>query len=93
MDEPPAHRIEHCRGDAVAVVGYTDDPFAQYTALPPLAARLLDADTSGVLLVEQTTGDILARRALHPDGDLVAPPGPTSAPCPAADARGGPDRA
>ena len=94
MDEPPAHRIEHCRGDAVAVVGYSDDPVAQYTALPPLAVRLLDAGTSGVLLlVEQTTGDILARRALHPDGGLVAPPGPTSAPCPAADARGGPDRA
>ena len=73
MDEPPAYRIEHRRGDAVAVVGYSDDPFAQYTALPLLAIRLLDAGARGVLLlVEQTTGDILARRTLHPDGDHAA---------------------
>ena len=70
MASPPAYRIEHRLGDAVAVVGFSDDLFSQYTALPPLAVRLLDVGASGVLLlVEQATGEVFARRALHPDGD------------------------
>ena len=65
----PTYRIEHRRGDAVAVLGYSDDPRARYTALTPLAVQLLDAGATGVLLlVEQTTGDVLARRALLPPG-------------------------
>jgi len=77
---PPAasvaatYRIEHRSGDAVAVLGYSDDPFAPYTALPPIAMRLIDLGATGViLLVAQATGDVLARRALYPVPDRVAP--------------------
>ncbi|MDP9364264.1 MAG: hypothetical protein M3Q10_08580 [Chloroflexota bacterium] len=61
------YRVEHRRGDAVAVLGETDDPLARYTVLGSLAARLIDAGAEGMLLlVEQETGDVVARRALHP---------------------------
>ena len=84
----PTYRIEHRCGDAVAVLGYSDDPRARYTALTPLAVQLLDAGATGVLLlVEQTTGDVLARWALLPPGAdaaaidatlRVAPPVPAT---------------
>ena len=62
-----AYRVEHRRGDAVAVLGETDDPLARHTLLGPLAVRLLDVGAEGsLLLVEQETGEVIARRALHP---------------------------
>ena len=66
----PAYRIEHRRGDAAVVLGRTDDPLAQHSVLAPLAVQLVDAGATGVLLlIEEASGDVLARRALHPDGD------------------------
>jgi hypothetical protein len=63
------YRVEHRRGDVVAVAGDTDDPLAHYTLLVSLAARLLDAGVEGSLpLIERETGDVVARRALHAAG-------------------------
>ncbi len=65
-----AYRIEHRRGDAVAVLAHTDDPLAQHSVLAPLAVQLVDVGATGVLvLIEEASGDVLARRALHLDGD------------------------
>ena len=62
-----AYRVEHRRGDAVVVLAETDDPLARYTVLGTWAARLLDVGGEGsLLLVEQETGEVIARRALHP---------------------------
>ena len=70
----PAYRVEHRLGDAVAVLAHSDDPLARYTVLTPLAVRLLDARAAGMLgLVEQATGDVLARWALGPG---AVDPGP-----------------
>ena len=66
------YRIEHHRGDAAVVVGHSDDPMAPFTALPPHAMRLLDAGATGaLLLVDEATGDVLARRALLPETRLA----------------------
>ncbi len=74
-----AYRIEHRRGDAVAVLAYTDDPLAQHSVLAPLAVQLVDVGATGTLvLIEEASGDVLARRALHPDGDGSR--GPTRTP-------------
>ncbi len=69
-----AYRIEHRCGDAAAVLGYTDDPLAQHSVLAPLAVRLVDAGATGaLLLIEEASGDVLARRALHSSGDRARP--------------------
>ena len=69
----PLYRIEHRLGDAVSVVGYSDDPFARFRALSSHAIRLLDAGAAGAVhLVDQRSGDVLARRALLPEARPAA---------------------
>ena len=71
------YRIEHRRGDAAAVLGYTDDSLAQHNLLVPLALQLVDTGATGALvLIEVASGDVLARRALYPDGDQGRPGAP-----------------
>ena len=67
MNEPtPAYRIEHRQGDRVAVLGHADGWSS--TLLAPYAARLLaDRATGEVVLIEQATGAVVARRDHWPE--------------------------
>ena len=66
MDEVTAYRIEHRIGNRVEVLGYADGWSS--TMLAPFAVRLLaDHATGELLLVEQATGTVVARRYLWPE--------------------------
>lgn len=60
----PRFRIELRR-----VLGYSEDPEARVAALEPYAHQLLDGGVDGeLLLVEQATGEVVARRAVWVPG-------------------------
>jgi hypothetical protein len=67
------HRIEHRTGDAVTSLGRVADLAPHRTTLAPFVSRLLmDGETGIVVMVDESTGDDVARH------DLVS--GPQRAP-------------
>jgi len=64
------YRIEHWRAGKRAVIGTSDDPIARIEVLEPVADALLDRNLGGeVLLVEESSGVIVARRPVWLPGE------------------------
>ena len=60
------YRVEHRTEDSVEVVAYTSDVYASQQGLSRYAADLFMAGATGeVVLVDETTGDEVARRLLR----------------------------
>lgn len=71
------YRVEHRTGAETTVIARTSDAHARQAELSQHAARLMAAGATGELvLVEETTGDEVARRSLRPED----PPPPDTAP-------------
>jgi hypothetical protein len=70
------YRVEHRAGGVATVVAHTSDVHARQEELSQLAARLMRQGATGELvLVDEETGDDVARRALlPPPGDEAASP-------------------
>lgn len=64
------YRIEHWLHGERAVVGTSDDPVARIGALEPVAHGLLDRNVGGeLLLIEEASGAVVARRPVWLPGD------------------------
>jgi len=60
------YRVEHRTGDTVTIVAYTSDVHASQQELSHHAARLSETGATGELvLVDETTGEDVARRYLQ----------------------------
>lgn len=62
----PAYRIEHHRGDDPRLIlAFCDDARRPQTTLAPYAERLLEeGETGAVVLIDQATEEVVARRHL-----------------------------
>jgi hypothetical protein len=76
------YRIEHQSDDGTTILGRTDAPAAGQAELSARAMRMISEGATGELvLVDESTGEEVARRSLQPDPgpDLhLLPPPPTS---------------
>ncbi len=64
------YRIEHRSAGRCTVVGTSDDPVARIDVLEPIADMLLDRNLGGdLLLIEEATGTVVARRPVWLPGD------------------------
>ena len=72
------YRVEHRTADGTAVVARTSDVYARQEELSQHAARLMRQGATGELvLVDEATGEDVARRTLLPprDGEVAPPDG------------------
>jgi hypothetical protein len=66
------YRVEHRTGDETTVVARTSDVHARQAELSQHAARLIAAGATGELvLVDEATGEDVARRYLTPAGEAA----------------------
>jgi hypothetical protein len=59
------YRVEHWEGERVAVLGAVEGIFAHFTALDPFLAALPAGSAGEVILVDEATGAVVARRYLE----------------------------
>lgn len=70
------YRIEHRTADATNVIAYSSDPMARQSELSQFAAGLVRDGLSGdIVLVDDESGEELARRSLVPDQPVPEPGG------------------
>jgi hypothetical protein len=63
----PRYRVEHREHGTIRPLGTIDHAFAHHTALDPFVSALVLAGEGGeVLLVDDATGAVVARRAVLP---------------------------
>ncbi|HEY8446765.1 MAG TPA: hypothetical protein VIL01_06615 [Thermomicrobiales bacterium] len=68
-----AYRIEHRVGGQTTVVGHTTDVHARQEELSRIAMKLVAAGATGELvLIDEETGEEVARRYLRDDPDAPA---------------------
>lgn len=60
-------RVEHHDGDAIRVLGHLDEAAPHHTELEPfLGYLLLEGAVGELILVDETSGEFVARRAVKP---------------------------
>lgn len=64
------YRIEHHTDDGIEIIGHTDSPAAGQADLSARAMRLIaDGAMGELLLVDEASGEPVARRSLAHDAD------------------------